>query len=339
MAWNYPCSILVGLTLLCIPVTSAAQEDTSQADAKMATARVYFQNGVELLQEDPPNYQDAYHQFLLALETSGGNWKVLGNLGFSALKLERDGEALSYYERYLKEGGDKIDPDERATIEKELLLIKGNIATAKITSSDPKALVRVTRAGSSVPTQAYELDETGALTLGLRSGSFEIVLQSAGSEKKWKVVLTPGQEVSHRFSFEETAPGGTKSKQQGEAEPASEKDRRPLFVPGLIAAGVGVVALGGGAVTGLVSNSREKTAQEGCVDNFCPTAGQDDMNAAKSLSTVANVLFISGGVLVATGVTLVILGSGDDGGEETARLRLSPSMAPSGAGIWASGTF
>jgi len=31
-------------------------------------AKAYFKNGVELIQEQPPNYQDAYYQFRLAYE-------------------------------------------------------------------------------------------------------------------------------------------------------------------------------------------------------------------------------------------------------------------------------
>src|SRR6187402_2082632 len=86
---------------------------------ELATAKMHFANGVELLQASPPNYQDAFRQFQLAYQKTHGSWKVMGNLGLCALKLERDGEALSYYQGYLKDGGDQIDPDERSHIERE----------------------------------------------------------------------------------------------------------------------------------------------------------------------------------------------------------------------------
>ncbi len=71
------------------------------ADAISEEAKAYFKNGVELIQEQPPNYQDAYYQFRLAYEKSK-SWKVLGNLVLCSFKLERDGEAIQYYTDYLK---------------------------------------------------------------------------------------------------------------------------------------------------------------------------------------------------------------------------------------------
>src|SRR5262245_13737348 len=82
----------------------------SADDAIPEEAKLYFKNGVELIQGQPPNYQDAYYQFKLAWEKSK-SWKVLSNWGLCALKLERDGEAIWAYTEYLKQKD--IDPDER----------------------------------------------------------------------------------------------------------------------------------------------------------------------------------------------------------------------------------
>src|SRR5690606_33755508 len=125
-------------------VSAQAEEEGSTevasqvSDSELATARLHFANGVELLQAEPPNYQDAYQQFILALEKSDRSWKVMGNLALCALKLERDGEALAYYDEYLERGGDEIDPRERASIQKETLLARGNLTTLTVKSSDPK---------------------------------------------------------------------------------------------------------------------------------------------------------------------------------------------------------
>src|SRR5690606_28754439 len=134
-----------------------AQGSVSEED--LAAARLHFSNGVELLQAEPPNFQDAYYQFLSALQKSGGSWKVQGNLGYCSLKLERDGEALVHYREYLAKGGDEVAAGERDAIEKELLLIEGNMATVLISSSDPKAQITVQRKNSSVSAQAYELSD------------------------------------------------------------------------------------------------------------------------------------------------------------------------------------
>ncbi|HEY3666905.1 MAG TPA: hypothetical protein VGL19_12920, partial [Polyangiaceae bacterium] len=97
--------------------TAARADEPISEDAKL-----YFKNGVELIQSQPPNYQDAYYQFKLAYEKSH-SWKVLGNFGLCAFKLERDGEAIQYYTDYLKGGGNDVDPDERAALRRDLLVL------------------------------------------------------------------------------------------------------------------------------------------------------------------------------------------------------------------------
>ena len=99
----------------------------SAEEAISEEAKLYFRNGVELIQGSPPNYQDAYYQFKLAYEKSK-SWKVLGNLGLCSFKLERDGEALDAYNEYLKSGGNEIDPEERKALERDVLVITGNSA-------------------------------------------------------------------------------------------------------------------------------------------------------------------------------------------------------------------
>src|SRR3954469_10121374 len=100
-------------------------------DAIPEEAKLYFKNGVELIQSQPPNYQDAYYQFKLAWEKSK-SWKVLSNWGLCALKLERDGEAIWAYTEYLKQKD--IDPDERKDLERDLLLLNGNAASVSLSS-------------------------------------------------------------------------------------------------------------------------------------------------------------------------------------------------------------
>src|SRR6478609_9960957 len=121
-------------------------------DAISDEAKAYFKNGVELIQDQPPNYQDAYYQFRLAYEKSK-SWKVLGNLGLCSFKLERDGEAISYYTDYLQGGGNDIDPDERAALERDLLVLNGNSAGVTLTSAATDVDLTDSRAGSSAPPQ------------------------------------------------------------------------------------------------------------------------------------------------------------------------------------------
>ena len=332
--------------------TSPAQAATdSPSDEELATARMHFANGVEQLQAATPNYQDAFRQFQLAYEKSHGSWKVMGNLGLCALKLERDGEALEFYEGYLREGGEEIDPAERSHIEREMLLIKGNMANVEISSSAPNARVSVSRQGSTAPAQIYELD--GKQTaLGLRSGTLKVVVSHGDSQTlEWEVTVAAGETVSHLFDFNAKDPAAADTAATPSDE-AKNSGMSGLRIAGIVTASVGVGAVIGGAVLGALSQSEESKARDECINDICSTDTEGKFDAAKTKATVANILFISGGVLAATGITLVIVGGNKpaSAGNESAlfhpqrlkspfRLEVTPTAQPGGGGILAWGSF
>jgi len=339
------------LTAMLLMASAARAEDKISDEAKL-----YFKNGVELIQTSPPNYQDAYYQFKLAYEKSN-SWKVLGNLGLCALKLERDGEALRAYSDYLKGGGKQIDAEERKAMERDSLLISGNTSSVGITSDVGDATVVDARAGSSVPPQSYKL-AAGSLSLRLRAGAHAITASSPdGKQQRWDINITPGQTLEHRFEFNapaaapvvappvaETPPPGPPPA----APPPADQGAQPkkgsgLRTVGFVALGVGGAAIIGGVITGLMAKSAESSATGQCESKVCPTAAASDFDSASSLATVTNVLFIGGGVLAAAGVTLVIVG-GKGGGEPAKpaslrRLELAPAVAADGAGLFARGSF
>jgi hypothetical protein len=86
---------------------------------------------------------------------------------------------------------------------------------------------------------------------------------------------------------------------------------KPLKMVGLITAGVGVVGVGVGAVTGLMASGK-KTEMEDCARNattappaFCPQGEfQSRKDSANGLATVSTIGFIAGGILVAGGIVL-----------------------------------
>jgi hypothetical protein len=331
---------------------------TVRAEDKISEeARGYFRNGVELIQSSPPNYQDAYYQFKLAYEKSG-SWKVLGNLGLCALKMERDGEALEHYTNYLKGGGNDIDPEERKALERDSLLISGNSAVVNLTAASADADLIDARAGSTVPPQAYKFAGTN-LTLRLRAGTHTLTATSTdGKQEKWEVVLSPGKTVDHRFEFGAAATGAPPAAtpppastepaplgvQPGPPNADEPKKGSPLRLVGFIAAGVGGAAIVGGVVTGLMAKSKDKKATDACNEQkVCPLSAEADFDSASSLATVTNVLFIGGGVLAAAGVGLIIVG-GKSSGENPKpasepRLRLTPVAGTDGVGLFATGSF
>jgi hypothetical protein len=337
--------VLAG-TLLWSAVAFADQPVSEQA-------KLYFGNGVELLQSSPPNYQDAYYQFKLAYQESK-SWKVLGNLGLCALKLERDGEAFQYYTEYLQQGGNEIDPGERAALEREMLLITGNSATVSLTASAEGAELVVSRSGSSAPPQAYKF-ENSELGLRLRVGTHTLTATAPdGRRRTWDVSISPGQEAAHHFNFDskEEPAGGARAGGGGESSRTRESGGA-LRTVGFVVTGVGAAALMGGAITGILAKNKESEATDGCYADVdandqpiqrCPEGGEAALESADDLARTTNYLLIGGGVLAAAGITMIIFG----GPVETTSariepprrsLRLQPLVSPRAAGLFATGTF
>jgi hypothetical protein len=329
----------------------AAAQPARAQETISEEAKLYFRNGVELIQGSPPNYQDAYYQFKIAYDKSK-SWKVLGNLGLCAFKLERDGEALDAYNEYLKSGGNEIDPEERKQLERDVLIITGNSAAVTLASTVPDAELIDARAGTSVPPQSYKF-QGGNLTLRLRAGTHTLTASTPdGKQERWEVVLSPGKTVEYRFTFSSgTAAAAAPAAVPGAIEPAPApadsggSGGSGLRTVGFVTAGVGAAALIGGVITGIMAKGKEDDATGQCdADNRCPTAAEADFDSASSLATTSTVLYIGGGVLAAAGVGMIIFGGG--GGKESPpaaalapRLELTPYVGPGGAGVFANGTF
>src|SRR6476661_4083922 len=90
----------IGLSLLLATLEVRAADPAHVAEGKR-----YFAAGVALVNDpDGPCYEDALVQFKKAFDVLGA-WKVLVNIAICSLKLERDGEAIEAYEKYLVAGG------------------------------------------------------------------------------------------------------------------------------------------------------------------------------------------------------------------------------------------
>jgi hypothetical protein len=320
------------------PAASASAEAATPADAALGEAKLHFENGLSLLQQSPPNYQDAHQQFLLAYEKSGRRWSILGNLALCAMNLERDGEALAHYENYLAQAQDDITANERAEIEREMLLIKGNMATVELSSVEPSTRVTVRREGSTAPAQVYRLAD-GPTKLGVRAGQLEITASVGDKSETWPVVLSPGDAKAFTFTFApKTSPAAPVAAAPAPvAEP--EASSSPVRTIGYVTGGVGIAALIAGVVTGVMTTQKENDARAQCNGTICPESAEADFQAASDLAMVTNVLLIGGGVLTATGVTLVIVGGKKSGRESARQLRVTPHVSPFFAGLSAHGTF
>lgn len=300
--------LTLGISLFCVTPVAAADVPITEE------ARTHFSAGVSFLQDpDGARYEEAYREFKAAYAASP-SWKILGNLGIAAFKLERDGEAIQAFQKYLAEGGSQIEAEERAQFERDLQTLRSAVVKLTLQSDPPGATVvdeRIPASGAAIQ------NRYGALTqpteLGLHPGHHRITAKLAGyPDVVLELDLEPRQTVSQTLKFERAA---TPADGGNSVRVDTSKPGNGLRTASYVALGVGVVGIGVGTVFGLKSKSDYDKGNELCPSFPCELTAQQaqdreafgkDGDSAKTLSLVG---FIAGGVGLATGVTLFILSS------------------------------
>jgi hypothetical protein len=218
---------------------------------------------------------------------------VLGNIGFCAMHLERDGEAIEAYSTYLRETPD-IEERERAQIQRDLATLSSTIARVKITVKHPASSfslvdMRVQTRGPIVEnTYAMEGKE---IALRIRPGRHRFKVKTDAAESVVvEALVEPGTDTAHEVTFAPPRP----------ASPVMVKES-PSYAGPVILGVTGVLAIGGGVVTGLLASNKQKDIEGSCPNDLCPATYDLDgeRDKAKTYGTVADAAFIGGGVLIA----------------------------------------
>ena len=312
------------LSVLLWSLAAHAGDPARDAEGKKA-----FSAGVILLQDpDGAKYDEALVQFKRAYELVG-SWKVLGNLGLCALKLERDGEAIDAYEKYLAGGGKDIDAEQRAQVERDLAALK--IQAVKVhlefTASDV-TLVDEREARGTKIVNKYQ-SAAKSIDLRIHPGDHHLVARSAAGEATWDVSLTPGSSMSHKFEFGPAAavgaPKGTVAPPGAAVEVGAETSgggggRTAAFVVG----GLGVAGLAVGSIFGLQAMSEKSKRDEVCHGSVCPQAGLDHDASARSAGLISTVAFGAG--LVGVGVGAYLFFTAKEPERKTGGVWVSPRV-------------
>ena len=338
--------LLLSLLLLASALAWPSHAQPSDEVKINDEARKQFGVGVNLL-ADPagPRYQEAYDAFLRAYREAPSP-KILSNLGLCAMMLERDGEAIEAYSRYLTKVKD-IDPRERDKIGKDLEILEARGGTVKLTVSPAEALLVDTRVPASGPevVNRYPIED-GAMTLRLRAGTHRIELSAEGYRPAELTVEIDARETISRAV--DLAPLGEVSPPAPAppapaASPAPATPAGPPVSPGTSEAGggpsaaaivtlvlTGAVAVGAGVTGGLALKAK--------ADYESYETGGDRADA-ESVRSTGETLNIVTDVLIGTAaagavVTLVLLlttSSGD--AEDQARWRILPGLVEGGPGL------
>lgn len=301
--------------LLCANLARADEASISEE------ARAHFKAGVSLLQDpEGERVEEAYREFKAAYESSHSP-KILGNMGLCAMKLERDGEAIEAYTRYLREATD-LDPDERAQIVRDVQTLTVGAVTVHLTVSGAPAGTPVIVTDERTPvkgeriTNAYVLSAEQQLVVRVRSGHHVLTARAAGfQDETWELDALSGAKESHTLTLRPRVTATVASPAQAQtsapARIAREPEAAPSRVPWVVA-GAGAALLVAGAVTGVVALGKQSDLATACPNDLCPSTFdlEGARSSAKTLIGVTDVLLIGGGVLVAGGVTWALLTPG-----------------------------
>jgi len=123
----------------------------------------------------------------------------------------------------------------------------------------------------------------------------------------------------------------------------AEEGTSTLRYAGYTVGGLGIVGLGLGVVFGLSANSKYDDSTKdpnntGCDTNdVCGAQGKQARSDAQSAGTLATVGFVAGGVLLATGIALVVFAPSRKSNVESAKLM--PMVGANAGGLMLGGRF
>ena len=302
-------------------------------------ARAHFKAGVALLQDpDGARYEDAYREFKAAYAESA-SWKILGNLGLAAMKLERDGEAIEAYEKYLAQGGSQIDPDERAQVERDLATLKAGAVTLTLSSTPAGAALTDERSPVTGAAVVNQYGPLGApLTIRVRPGHHRLTARLAGHrDAVWELEARSGGTESHAFQLEPAAVAAAPLATPGSVAPGATAMERPVPVGVFIGAvATGVFAVGAG-VTGVMALGKQSEFDDAISDGD-PSAANDARDSGQTLNLVTDVLI--GAAVVSGAVTAVLFFTRPEvPAQRDHGLALTPALGPAAATLALSGRF
>jgi hypothetical protein len=285
--------ILLTSVVLLAPAVRAQEGEISEQ------ARAHFQAGVNSLQDpDGARYEEAYREFKAAYSASP-SWKILGNLGIAAMKLERDGEAIEAFQKYLSGGAATLAPEEREQFQRDLGTLQAGVVKLSLDVNLPGVTIsdeRVPVTGSTVR-NSYLLDGQH-LEVGVRAGHHKITASAPGYEPSvWELEAVSGAGQAHTFELKRPVP--TTGAGAGAGGGAASRGERPTPTGVYVGLGAtGVFAVGAGVMGVLALGKKSKFDEANKGDTVAKA--RDLHDGVKTFNLVTDVLI--GAAVVSAGV-------------------------------------
>lgn len=262
---------------------------------EVVQARKHFSQGLKLYKDG--DFDAALVQFERAYAVKP-NYKVLYNIAQSYFELRQYVEARDSLTRYVKDGGDAIDAERRASVENDLAELQRRISHLKLV---------VNVAGAAVYVDGKKVGTTPlASTVDVSEGQRTIAIESPDRGSKQRVVrVAGGEEHIIEIAFEEQSKPTQPSSARSTDQPSAPKSSG--LGAGFWVTGVSALALGAGAgVMGYLTLEAEQDRDDKLDQLGVPQSELDDSrDKAKTFALTTDIL--AGSAVVFAGIATVLL--------------------------------
>jgi hypothetical protein len=335
-----PFACLLAFVLLLLAGPAAAVDEATRSMIR------------EISGEGVAAYQDGEYELARQKLDQAFSMLPTAPLGlWSARTLEKLGLLVEARERYLAAERAPTDPggdrelqkqarqdavSEREALEARIPKVVVRLRAGPATEGDPSRDVTLSVGGKSLPAAfvgtAIPVNPGRLQITAVRNGEHATkdIDIDAGERKEVTLVLQPGPPADPVTEADPAAPVAEPGAVHDEAkEPKSRGSWQPIA--GWIGIGLGVGGLAlGGVGSALVY---DKLGALDCDGEGCPPGtSAEEMAAGNSLRTMSTVGYVVGGVLLATGVTLLLTAPKKD-------RQVGLRSTPGGAAVFLSGTF
>lgn len=336
--------VLAAMAIAFAPTVAQADEEISEE------ARAHFRAGVAFLKDpDGERPEEAYAEFKVAYQLSKSP-KVLGNLGICAMKLERDGEAIEAFTKYVMEVSD-IDESERRQVNQDIATLKASSVKVTIKVDKPRASLLDTRTpfrGGPIRNSYGPVDDT--IEIVVRAGHHRIHGRAGSYEADWEFDAVPSSPLTHELRLtapqQAAPPVAVVPPASSSAPPPVSRDAPPPSGPPSKTVPIAVTAVGGallvaGTITGLAALRRVNQLEDACPNDECP-ANFDVERAtsdARKIVVATDLLLLTGGIVTVGGLVWLWLGSKSSGSASSSPASISRASADAsctsnGCGAW-----
>jgi len=209
--------------------------------------------------------------------------------------------------------------------------------TVVVTNPEPGQTTVIVFDGEIVPPAASSAPRK------VNPGHHTVVARSGSLEKKQDVDVAERDAKTVTIDLKPPKPATPPPAASG--DPAAEGSS-PSALPKVLiygGFGLGIVGVGIGSVTGLMSISQVSDVKKDCTNNVCLPSRAGDIDSAKSLGTISTIAFIAGGVGIGAGVIGLVLQSKQSSGESAppvgttasakSTLTVQPDLGPTWLGM------